>query len=171
MNKQQLDKFTTIAKSYYHLKLKNEELNRQFDIEKKKFYETMSKFWSKNKIQEKTFKNEDFSVTKSQSIKLVFDIPKLKLKLNKEQISKCIKTTYEVTDTYGLMVFLKNKGIAFSDVKKFFAINQEVDQKVINELSEIGDIKMEDISDCYEVITSNPYFKVNAIESKGDGEI
>lgn len=169
MNNKQLEEFKTIARAYYVLKEKHEEANRKFEIEKKNFYAKMSDFWKKNKIKDKKFKDDNISVTKVQSVKIIFDIPKLKTKLNKEQQKKVIKKNLEVSNTQGLIEFLKSKGITFKDVKEYFTIKEEVDQKTLDKLSDLGEISKDDIKDTFEIKMTDPYYKLNVEDNENEG--
>lgn len=168
MDNKQLREFTEIARAYYLLKEKQEEANEKFEVAKKDFYSKMSKFWKKNKIKDKNFKDGNFSVTRVQSVKLIFNIQKFKEKLNKEQQKKLIKKSLEVSNTQGLVDFLKSKNISFKDVKDYFIIKEEVDQKMLDKLSDLGEISMNELKGTYTVEIKDPYYKLSVLEDEKD---
>lgn len=170
MKQQQLESFRKIAGAYYRLKIKQEELKESFEKEKQNFYSEMSKFWNKNKIQEKSFSDSLYQVSKFQPVKTIFDVEKVKKKLSKEQLKKCVTKTVNLVDSQGLFNLLRDKGILFKEVKDFFEIKEEINQKAIDKMYDLGEIDKEDLSGCYEVVVNEPYYKIIALESNDNGE-
>lgn len=175
MNNKQLENFKKLCKSYYHLKTIKEENDAKFEIEKNKFYSKMSDFWKNNKIKEKSFKDDIFSVTKKQSIKILWDIEKLEKKLTKEQLKKCIVKKYEINNINGLLKFLKSCGISKENINKFilpyFTITKEVNQKVMDKMYDLGEVTKEQTEGCYTVEIKEPFYQLKVVEDKqNEGE-
>lgn len=111
-------------------------------------------------------------VTNVVQKKITWDIPKLKKKLSKDIIDKVIDKTYTINDFYGLVKYLKSCNVDPKIFKRFV----DVEEKVINEqmdlLSDIGDIKKEDVAGCYSVKTNVGFIRVteNKINGKEDQE-
>ena len=49
---------------------------------------------------------------------------------------------------------MKEKGIKFSEVKPFLQISEKVETKALENMYEIGEIDLQEISDCYTVNTT-----------------
>lgn len=168
MKKEQLDNFKKIARAFYQLKIKQEEVVANFEAEKKKFYSEMSEFWDKNKIKEKKFADDDFSVTKVQQTKFIWNVEKLEKRLTKEQAKKCLVKHYEINNIDALIEYLKSCGVDANKFKTFLNISKEVNQKAIEKMYDLGDIKLEELKDCYKIDIKEPYYKISVIEDKAD---
>ena len=62
-----------------------------------------------------------------------------------------IEKRYIVNNMQGLVKLLKEAGVNPKQFKKFITVEEKVNQKKINELSEIGEIDKEDIKGCCEL--------------------
>lgn len=102
------------------------------------------------------------SVIKAKRItskKIVFDVEKLKKKIDKELLNEFVTKTYTISDFEGLKDLLKSHGVSSKEFKQYLSIDEKVDQDKINQLSEIGDIKESDIEGCYTVYENEGYIK------------
>lgn len=108
------------------------------------------------------FKNAN-SILKVNNVKqkkVNFDIPKLKKSISKETFNKIVKKEYKIDDMEGLIDYLKKCGVNPKVFKSFLIITETVDQNVVNELGESGELKLEDLKGCYEVSENVGYIKI-----------
>lgn len=102
--------------------------------------------------------------------KIIFNpdsIEKKLSKLSKEDLSLIVKKTYIINDIDGLIDYLKSCGVDPKQFKTFLTIEKTVDNKKIDELSNIGKITEEDITGCYTIKESESYFKISEVEDEG----
>lgn len=133
---------------------------------KKAFYETMEEA---NVIDESFpflvdgVENEKFgvvSVKRVQKKHITFDIEKLEKSLNKKYCKQIVQKRYIVNDIVGLVSYLKKCDVSPAVFKKYLDIEKSVDTTILDNLYDTGEIKGEDIKDCYEVKEDKPYWLV-----------
>ena len=171
-NNKQDQKIKNISFELFKLNQKFQEAKQNYEKEKSRLQGEIFKYTSKKGIQGFGFQDGEkgYKFTTVQTKKLIFDIDKLKKRLNKEIISEVIKKKYTITDMDKLIKYLKSCGVDPKKFKTFVEIQEEVDEKKINELSEFGEINMEDLDGCYEVKLNTPYVRITDYEIQEDAE-
>lgn len=113
--------------------------------------------------------HKHLGVTRVRRRKIVWDMKKLKERLSKAKYKAVVKKRYEIEDIDGLIKYLKKCGVDPKRFKSFLSVTETVDEKELNNLSELGTITENDIKGCYTVELSDPYIKIT--ESKNDSEV
>lgn len=108
-------------------------------------------------------------VTRVRRRKIVWDMKKLKERLSKAKYKAVVKKRYEIEDIDGLIKYLKKCGVDPKRFKSFLSVTETIDEKELNNLSELGTITENDIKGCYTVELSDPYIKIT--ESNNDSEV
>lgn len=85
---------------------------------------------------------------------LVYDIPKLKKKLDPELFNEIVDKTYTINDINALIGLLKKAGIKPKEFKKLITVTEKVNNGKIQQAYSVGEISLQDISDAYEVKVS-----------------
>lgn len=175
------------------LVVKLNDLNKNFKEVENKFKEETSKiknqlkdYFSLENINSNKFlykagkyKNNPtgFSAILVSPTKIIFDADKLekklKSKLGKDKLSLIISKKFIIDDFDGLIEYLKTCGVDAKKFKEFISVEKTVNNKKIDELSKIGEIDEEDVSGCYQVKTSESYFKITEginIDADDEGE-
>lgn len=134
------------------------------------------------------FKDKDYTGTKSfqfnmngvnykltdvNPTKIIWDIEKLldrfkKRKISKEITQQVIKKTYAISDWEGFVKLLSEKGMKADEVKPFISVETKVDQKAMDNLSNIGELTTEDVEGCYSVEAIAGSLKTTEWEEKKD---
>ena len=153
------------------------KLNKNFKIEKDKYEANKILLTSKiyayiDRLKEDTFivesngieKNKKLKVQKIVQKKVIFDIEKLKKKIDKKLLKKFIDKTYTINDFEGLIEYLKTCGVDPIKFKSYLQITENVNQKKLDQLSNLGIINENDIKGCYEVKKNEGYIKFTEIE-------
>ena len=128
---------------------------------KQKYAEIQSKLkeYFRNK-EEKSLQfsvgNKSYKITDVNPQKIVWNIDKLlkQFKANdvdKEVINQIVKKNYTITDWNGFASVLKSYGVPAKEVLEYISVDKKVDQKKMNELSEIGELNETTIEGCYSV--------------------
>lgn len=134
------------------LEQKNQELiNLRENIVKLLKHQEGNKFEFMEETYGVTFKHR-FKLFKS--VRINYDVDKLKEKLTKKQQKKLIRKTVGISNFDEFAEFMKEKGIKFSEVKPFLQISEKVETKALENMYEIGEIDLQEISDCYTVNTT-----------------
>lgn len=89
-----------------------------------------------------------------KTTRINYDIDKLKEKLTKGQKKKLIKKNVSISDFQSFSEIMKQHGIKFSEIEPTLSILEKVDTKQLENMYEVGEIDLTEISDCYEVNTS-----------------
>lgn len=99
------------------------------------------------------------SVKRITQKKVQFDLDKLKKSIDKELLNEIVDKTYTINDIDGLVKYLKSYGVNPKKFKTYLSVEEKVNQKKMNQLSEFGDISFEDIKGCYTVYENEGYLK------------
>lgn len=161
------------VKALYNLQQQKKDFDKYYNETRKKEQLAISNFMFSNlKDNVNTFDigvgDKNIKVTKVRTKKIIWDIEKLKQRVPKSLTKQFINKTYIVNDMQGLVKYLKSCGVDAKKFKKFIDVEEEVDNDKLNNLSELGEIKMKDINGCYELQLGEPYIKIT--EMKQDAE-
>lgn len=97
-----------------------------------------------------------------------WDVAKLKKKLSPELCAELIEKEYYISNIHGLIKYLKSCGVDPKKFKKYLIVTEKVNQKKMDELSEIGDVTAEDIEGCYQLKEANGYLTINVKKDEDD---
>ena len=117
------------------------------------------------------FRSREFGNVKVNHIvrkKIKWDVAKLKKKLSPELYAELVEKEYYISDMHGLVKYLKSCGVDPKKFKKYLIVTEKVNQKKMDELSEIGDITAEDIEGCYKLKEANGYLTINVKKDEGN---
>lgn len=154
------------------LATKSEEFRKaeQEFNEQKKLYNTKFKTWlNKNGYSKAYFMSAKgkVSLTYVQPTKVVFNIDKLKKALDKDTAKKVIEKEYIITDIATLKQLLQEHGVKVSDFKRCIQINETVNEKELDNLSELGEIDQNDLEGTYERVEGTEYVKLTRTKKVG----
>lgn len=138
---------------------KQQELYRN----QKNYYEQKIKEYLGKKDQERVefdHGNYHYSAIPVTQKKITYDVNMLKTKLDKEVFNEVVNKTYMINDYAGMVKYLKSLGASPSDFKKFIEVEKTVDDKKLDQLSELGEITLEDLKGCYSVKENSGYIRI-----------
>lgn len=151
-----------------------EELNMQFKSEEEKYKKRKNElqdlikgYTDKHNVEEfgfnfgNTFKKIRPVITK----KITWDIRKLSEKLDKEIFNEVVKKKYTINNMDDLIRYLKSCGVDAKKFKKFIDVEKSVDNTKIDELGQLGEIDIEQLSGCYELQANFSYVKISNLEA------
>lgn len=156
-------------------------LSKEFDHKKSVFYKQMDQMFSETEARvdcntrkleyvKKSGESYILSVSRIQSSKVIFDAEKLESKIPKAISKKVILKKYTINNFSDLVEYLKSCNVDPQKFKQFLDIEKSVDEKALEQVSELGLIEEEQITDCYSVSKNTPYYKVS-IKRKEDEEV
>lgn len=100
-------------------------------------------------------------VTRCQTTKVILDAKKLRKKVSKEVANKVINKRYEIVDFDGFKSYLKECGASPSIVKSFISVTEEVNQSALDQASELGEVTLDSIKDCFSIQKGKLYYRVS----------
>ena len=166
-------KLKTICYELFKSKLLEQQAKEQYA----KAQAEVKKYFSGTKEKSVSFVvgDRNYKVTDVNPTKIIWNIDKLlkrfkQNKKSKEVISQIIKKSYSISDWDGFVDLLSRNGIKPNEVKPFLNVESKVDQKKLDNLSDIGEITDDDIKDCYTVEETIGYVKITDWETKDDKE-
>lgn len=172
-----LKRYQQSAWNYYHKKKKFEQVEKQYKQLKEQFEVEMLELTDelgKKRVQFETnnLATDDgiLTVNKVEKTSIEWDAEKLERKLHKSVAKKVIKKKYSIADMKGLTEYLKSCGVDPKVFRKYLAIERTVDIKAIDQLGNIGEISVQQISGCYIVKCHKPYFTLSVKKDDNDGE-
>ena len=148
----------------YRNKQKYEALEAQYMEQKEKLSIRIRNYMYSQGYSSFDFRSREFGNVKVNHIvrkKIKWDVAKLKKKLPPELYAELVEKEYYISDMHGLVKYLKSCGVDPKKFKKYLIVTEKVNQKKMDELSEIGDITAEDIEGCYKLEEANGYLTIN----------
>ena len=98
--------------------------------------------------------------------RIVWNIEKLKQKLDKKTLNNIVDKEYVINDMKGLSEYLKSCGVSAKEFKKYVTVNESINDKAIESAYQLGFIKKKQIEGCYEVENiGEPYIKITELKS------
>ena len=148
----------------YRNKRKFEALEAQYKEQKEKLSIRIRNYMYSHGYSSFDFRSREFGNVKVNHIvrkKIKWDVAKLKKKLSPEMYAELVEKEYYISDMHGLVKYLKSCGVDPKKFKKYLIVTEKVNQKKMDELSEIGDITTKDIEGCYKLEEANGYLTIN----------
>lgn len=151
---------------FYKKQIEFREAEKKFEKEKKEFIKYISKYYDDNNIESKLKVSIGLSghkfivLNKIQKTKINFDTDKLRKALGKEKSKNAIDKEYFIMDINALISYLKECKVDAKIFKSFLNVSSKVNVKELERLEELGEISMDDLKGCYDVVLQNPYFTI-----------
>lgn len=103
-----------------------------------------------------------------ESNKIIWDIEKLKERLSKDILDQVLNKRYEINDFSGLVEYLKSCGVDPKKFKTYLSVEEEANDKALDQLSELGEVTDEQIDGCYTLKKISEYIKFTEIKPNED---
>ena len=94
---------------------------------------------------------------------ILYDIDKMKKKLTKKQRKQLITKNVKVVDYEGFAEIMKKHGVRFEEIRDYIKVEEKVSTEKLKNMFDAGEIDLQKISDCYEIISSD-YLKTVGID-------
>lgn len=155
----------------YKLENKFKIAKESYEKKKKELSVSVKNYMFVKNYQSLEFKSKEFGkvhVSKVVRKTIIWNVEKLKEKLDKEILDEIIEKKYIVNNMPGLIELLKEAGVSPRQFKKFITVEEKVNQQKMNELSEIGEIDGEDVDGCYELKEADGYLRISVKELENE---
>lgn len=156
----------------YRLEQKFKVAKQQYEDQKKKLSLNVRNYMFSKDYSQLDFKSREFGKVHVSNVirkSIIWDVEKLKNKLDKDLTDQFVEKKYIVNNMPGLVKLLKEAGVNPKQFKKFITVEEKVNQQKMNELSEIGEIDKEDIKGCYELKEADGYLRISVKELENEG--
>lgn len=171
-NKQENEKVKAAVCSLYSMNAKFKRIKDEYEEKKKKLTLEISNYMFVNGVDAFSFLNEAkelskfgrIQVKKIRQKKIKFDVGMVEKRIDKELANEFIDKKYIVNDIDGLVSYLKSCGVNPKRFKSFIDVEKTVNQKKLDELGGLGEISMNDLAGCYEVVENEGYIKITETE-------
>lgn len=144
----------------------------KYKDDKTKLESKIKKIFDKKKVNSYSFANGDqnkyYRATVVQQKKVIFNPDMVEQVVDKKVFNQiCIKK-YEITDYEGLVQYVKELGGDPSKFKSFISCDKTIDNKKVNQLSDVGDIGLDALEGCYTVKPSAMWIKITESDTELD---
>lgn len=163
-----------IVCGYYDMKREHEQRKAELEEKKKEFYSAMDGFFTDNGGVDAVFNAK----SKSGNVKLVVKkVVKTKHVWNADKIEKQLGKTagevvskhYTVSDMPGLIEYLKTCGVDPKIFKQHITVEKVVDEPTLDRLYETGEVTLDQLGGCCDIIQNDPYYTVKVVKENGGG--
>ena len=150
----------------YELNKKHDAFEQQYKERKSQIFAEIKKYADKKGLNSYGIDTPKglFKFIPIVSKKVIWDIDKLQKKVEKDIFNQFVDKTYTITDYKELVMYLKSCGVNPKKFASFISVDKKVNSKKLDQLSDIGEISMDDIEDCYRVEVSSEYVKISELE-------
>lgn len=164
-------------------KADKDAVTQNFDRVKKNYYAFMDKAFDSGMYGDATsiefndqldsdtgVKDMLFKATRVVQTHVTWDPKALKKKLPDEFVSDVIKRQRDLVDLQGLVNYMRSLGGNAKKFWSFFNTAEYVDTDLLDQLFDLGEIEMDDVSGCYSVTTKPSQYRVTSKEIMHDDD-
>lgn len=150
----------------YDIKNKSKRLQDEYKIRIKYLEKKIDEIFTKKKEISYSFccQNRDsdiyYKATLVKPKKIEWNIDVLQQVLNKKIFNQICNKKYTIIDYEGLIKYLKTVGVDPKIFKNFISCEKTMNEKMLNQLSELGEITEKDLEGCYTVTNREQYVKI-----------
>ena len=150
-----MNKLEEIILKLKDLNLKHDSEEEMYRMQKKKYENEISKIFGKKNIKTHDFNylNENIKATFVENKKIDFKIDMIEQVLDADLLEEITIKRYEINDYNGLVA---NPKI----FKQFISCEKKINKDKLNQLSELGDITLDDLNGCYETHVTSSYVRL-----------
>lgn len=103
-------------------------------------------------------------VTKIRRNKILWNVVKLKKKLDKKLYKQVVTKEYTINDMNGLVEYLKSCGVNPKKFKQFIDVDETLNEAELDRLYDTGKITKEQLDGCYVSELSEPYIRLTELK-------
>lgn len=156
------------VQAFLEAKKEFEAAEAVFKATKKQFYAFVEKSINTSKFDKKievpnVDHTGDYVLTRVQRVKVTWDVEKTEAALkniDRNFAADIVQKELTLADKKGFVEYAKALGADPKKLFSFFVVNKTIDEKALNNLTEIGEIDETKLQGCYDVKADEPYWKV-----------
>lgn len=150
------------------LNKKNKEDQEDYKYKKTKLENEIKKIYGKKDIKTYSFKSDNtyYKATVVKQKKINFNVDMIQQIIDKEVFNEICDKKYELVDYEGLVEYVKSLGGSPKQFKSFIRCIKSINNNKLNQLSELGDISLDDLEGCYTVSENEGYIRITESEEE-----
>lgn len=154
----------------FSINKKNKVVQEKYKAEKAKYEERIKNVLAGKKIDSYSFVNDgcNYKATFVQQKKIEFNTEMIEQIIDKDLFNEICDKKYEIIDYEGMVKYLKSLGASPKIFKKFIHCEKSINKFKLDQLSELGDITLDDIERCYTVSENSGYVKITETEMEDE---
>lgn len=162
-------KIQNSAKQLYIANKRKKEIEKEYEEIRQEEQSKILKYMLENNLDsfEITKKNKTLlgntiivKFTKIVNKKVIWNLNKLKQKIDKRTFEKIVSKTYIIKDYKGLIKYLKTCNVNPEIFKTFIEVSEQLNVKEVDKMYETGKLKIEQVHSCFNVSEGKPYIKI-----------
>jgi hypothetical protein len=147
----------------------NKEVQDDYKIKKSRLENEIKKIYGRRDIKTYSFKSGEstyFKATIVKQKKVNFNVDMIQQIVDKEVFNEICDKKYELIDYEGLAEYVKSLGGSPKEFKSFVKCTKTINNNKLNQLSELGDISLDDLEGCYTVSENEGYIRITESEEE-----
>ena len=171
-----MNKLEKMISELFEIKNKSKRLQDEYKIRIKYLEKKIDEAFTKKNKTDYSFFAEDnegqfyYKATSVKPKKIEWNMETLKQILDKEIFDEiCIKK-YTIIDYDGFVKYLKSLKADPKIFKNFVQCEKTMNQNKLDQLSELGEISIDDLEGCYTVINKEQYVRVTKTKEEMEDE-
>lgn len=171
-----MNKLEQLTCELYEIKEKNKKLQDKYKIRIKFLEKEIEKIFSKKNESSYSFSCEEdglqvyYKATSVKPKKIDWKMDVLQQVLDKDVFDQICNKKYTIIDYEGLAKYLKSLKADPKKIKTFIQCEKTMNQKMLDQLSSLGEISIEDLEGCYTVTDKEQYVRVTKSEEEINDE-
>lgn len=163
-------KIGKISNELYLLNQEHDKAERIYKEKKQKLYSQIKQYTEENNIDSYGIKNKfgTFKFVPVVTKKIVWDIDKIKSKVDKKLLKQFVDKEYTINDFDGLVTYLKSCGVNPKMFASYLNVKETVNKKKLDQLSDLGEITEQDIEGCYKIEVNSEYIRISELVERED---
>lgn len=166
---QERKEFANLVKRFATIQTSLKDLAKEKDVVQSKLKEALVRFgkeeisFAETPMKEQMANGNKYKFTckrvKTTKVKYKADV--MYKKLNEDVRDLVVKKNYIVTEPEKLIKLLKKYGVSKEEIKQCISITKEVDEKMLNQMGDLGEIMLADLDGCYDIVPNSDYIRVS----------
>lgn len=174
ISKEVSDRYGRIIWEFFDKSQKYKKVKAKFGSIKTEFEEKMEELFDGRSCNSITAINENVTDGEPNAVKVTrveravvrWDVEKLRRRIPADVFKKVVKKEYRIVGMQHLIQYLKSCGVDPRIFKQYIVVDESVDHDAIDKMGDLGYITPQQVSGCYVVDCSKPYFNVSAVKKK-----
>lgn len=161
-NKKMIDGIR-IATQYYKLQQQYKNVQKEYEEKRQEYFKQMSECFggvSNDDLHFVSRNGKCLNIARVEPKKIIWNVAKLKKSVPTKIQKKIIKKDYKITNMQGLKKYLKCCGVNPNEFRKYIEVVETVDEKEVQQLGDLGELSLSELSGCYDIKVSQPYYRV-----------
>lgn len=168
-----MNKLENIILDLNSLNRQNKEAQETYKIKKSRLENEIKKIYGKKGVKTHSFKASEHTYLRATIVKqkkIIFDPDMVQQVVEKDVFDQICDKKYALLDYEGLVEYVKSLGGSPKTFKSFIRCEKTINSNKLNQLSELGDISIDDLEGCYTVSENEGYIRITESEEETEDD-